>query len=670
MKNSIAIFIMLLSATLAEAQQSYIDSLKHELTIAKEDTNKVHLLAGLSNLYFGSSADTGVAYAQQALDLAKKLNFGYGIVEAEGALSISLIISGNYPLALDHAFKTLSFSKKINSQLVPWAISLVSWCYYYLGEYSTCLSYTRQAFKLAKPWEMPYGWRDLALVYHSLNQADSALLYARKAFEKLKGSAAEGNIAHILGDAYAGKANYDSALLLYQDGVFVSQDNIVDLVDSYNGMAAVYNAKNNFDSAAWYSKKVISEKIQKRYPIGLLKAANMLADIYGTQNKPDSALKYVRIALNIKDSLFSREKTIAIQNLAFKEQERQKEVEASELKYENRLRTYSLVGGLIALLLIAGILFRNNRNKQKVNTQLQQQKEALESTLTELRSTQGQLIQSEKMASLGALTAGIAHEIQNPLNFVNNFSELNRELIEELKIEKVKDKSERNVQLETHLLNDIDQNLEKINHHGKRADAIVKGMLQHSRSSSGIKESTDINALADEYLRLAYHGLRAKDSSFNATMKTDYDNAIGKINIIPQDIGRVILNLITNAFYAVGEKGKIKNEKYEPTVTISTALIPSLGARGPKIEIKVADNGNGIPQKVLDKIFQPFFTTKPSGQGTGLGLSLSYDIIKTHGGEIKVETKEARPPARAGTDGDDPVGRGEGSEFVVILPVS
>ncbi|MBL0356553.1 MAG: histidine kinase [Chitinophagaceae bacterium] len=279
--------------------------------------------------------------------------------------------------------------------------------------------------------------------------------------------------------------------------------------------------------------------------------------------------------------------------------------------------------------------------------ELTKQKEALEQTLTELQATQKQLIQSEKMASLGELTAGIAHEIQNPLNFVNNFSEVNSELIAEMKEELLKG----NIEEAKQIADDINDNEQKIIFHGKRADGIVKGMLQHSRSSTGVKEPVNINTLADEYLRLAYHGLRAKDKSFNATMKTEYDENIGNINIIPQDIGRVILNLITNAFYAVTEKKKAavapSEKPYEPTVTVSTKKA------GNKVEIKVSDNGNGIPQKVLDKIFQPFFTTKPTGQGTGLGLSMSYDIVtKGHGGELKVENKE-----------------GEGATFIIILPV-
>jgi signal transduction histidine kinase len=280
---------------------------------------------------------------------------------------------------------------------------------------------------------------------------------------------------------------------------------------------------------------------------------------------------------------------------------------------------------------------------------LEAAKQQIERTLVDLRQTQQQLVQAEKMASLGELTAGIAHEIQNPLNFVNNFSEVSSELLEEMKSEL----ATGNGQSAIEIADDVKQNLEKILHHGKRADAIVKGMLQHSRSSTGQKEPTDINALADEYLRLAYHGLRAKDKSFNAKFETDLDATIDKINIVPQEIGRVILNLINNAFYAVTQKRKQLNGTYEPTIVVSTRRINSpLGDGGTKIEIKVKDNGSGIPQRVMDKIFQPFFTTKPTGQGTGLGLSLSYDIItKGHSGELKVETRE-----------------GEGSEFTIQLP--
>jgi len=290
--------------------------------------------------------------------------------------------------------------------------------------------------------------------------------------------------------------------------------------------------------------------------------------------------------------------------------------------------------------------------------ELQQQKEKLELTLTDLKSTQAQLIHSEKMASLGELTAGIAHEIQNPLNFVNNFSDINKELVDDLQSEL----TAGNIPSAIEIANTIRKNEEKISQHGKRAETIVKGMLQHSRITSGQREPTNINAVAEEYLRLTYHGWRAKDKNFNVKLETSLDSTIGKIAVVPQDIGRVLLNLINNAFYAVNEKHTSASlpagpahragmqaasaaQHYAPTVWVTTKKVND------KIEIRVIDNGMGIPQKNIDKIFQPFFTTKPAGQGTGLGLSLAYDIIKAHGGEIKVESIE-----------------GEGTEFIVQLP--
>jgi len=282
---------------------------------------------------------------------------------------------------------------------------------------------------------------------------------------------------------------------------------------------------------------------------------------------------------------------------------------------------------------------------------IEESKDALQKSMEELKATQQQLIQSEKMASLGELTAGIAHEIQNPLNFVNNFSDVSKELLDEMK--EAMDKGDTEEAKE--IMQDVITNLEKINHHGQRAGDIVKGMLQHSRTSSGQKEPTDINALCDEYLRLAYHGLRAKDKSFNAKFETNFDESLPKINVVPQEIGRVILNLINNAFYACTERSRASTssadtssaDKYEPTVTVSTKK------ENNHVIISVKDNGTGIPSTIKDKIFQPFFTTKPTGSGTGLGLSLAYDIVtKGHGGELKVESKE-----------------GEGTTFTIKISV-
>ena len=375
-----------------------------------------------------------------------------------------------------------------------------------------------------------------------------------------------------------------------------------------------------------------------------------LSECYEKTGNPVKALATYKIAANIADSITRKENIRKATELSMNyEFEKKQEVLAAEKKRDEKLaetKQVALIIGLSFVIILALVAFRGYRNKQKANALLELQKQTIENTLSDLKSTQAQLIQSEKMASLGELTAGIAHEIQNPLNFVNNFSDVNTELIDELSQEADKG----NFKEVKEIAKDIRKNEEKINHHGKRAGAIVKGMLQHSRASTGQKELTDLNtlaSLADEYLRLSYHGMRAKDKNFNATIKTDFDNAIGKVNIVPQDIGRVLLNLYNNAFYALAEKKKAQGESYEPGILVATKRLND------RVEITVKDNGNGIPQKVLDKIFQPFFTTKPTGQGTGLGLSLSYDIIKAHGGEIKVQGNE-----------------GEGSEFTVDLPIT
>jgi signal transduction histidine kinase len=432
--------------------------------------------------------------------------------------------------------------------------------------------------------------------------------------------------------------NLDSAWY-YLSRAKKAGENVDWLEDEY------YGKKKNYQKLLQHCKELEKKQIECGLTSDLLGTYNGFWKVYELTQNWKPAFEYYRKARRLKDSLntlqddvgvatMNLQKQAEIKQATFDQQKKLQEEELNKITLRNRIRLYGFLIGAAVLLLIAVILWRSNRRKQKDKLKIEQ-------AFNELKSTQQQLIQSEKMASLGELTAGIAHEIQNPLNFVNNFSDVNRELIDEMQQEMDKG----NLNEAKAISNDIKENEEKIILHGRRADGIVKNMLQHSRSSSGQKEPTGINALADEYLRLAYHGLRAKDKSFNATMKTDFDKSIGNINIIPQDIGRVILNLINNAFYAVDEKKKQNGSSYEPTVSVSTKK------NNGKIEVSVRDNGNGIPKKVLDKIFQPFFTTKPTGQGTGLGLSLAYDIVtKGHGGEIKVNTKE-----------------GEGTEFIIVL---
>ena len=412
------------------------------------------------------------------------------------------------------------------------------------------------------------------------------------------------------------------------------------------GFYKYYKLLNNQGEAIRYLLAAYKKSIDENANLLHLRYLKELATFYEKQ-QPSLSMEYINKYFALKDTVEKSSQRFKVaqyendqkdleQNTRINILKQERAVQEATISQRNKMMWVSLT----ALLLIAIsmiFLYRQFHFNRK--------------TLRSLRKTQRQLIMSEKMASLGELTAGIAHEIQNPLNFVNNFSEVNTELIDEMKVEIDKG----NIDDAKAIANDIKDNEQKINHHGKRADAIVKGMLQHSRSSSGVKEPTDINALADEYLRLAYHGLRAKDKSFNATMNTDYDQNIGNINIIPQEIGRVILNLITNAFYAapLPPEGGFPDpdHKHDPTIWVSTKRITTATGNG-GVLISVRDNGPGIPQKILDKIFQPFFTTKPTGEGTGLGLSLSYDIVKAHGGDLKVETKE-----------------GEGTEFVIILPL-
>jgi C4-dicarboxylate-specific signal transduction histidine kinase len=361
------------------------------------------------------------------------------------------------------------------------------------------------------------------------------------------------------------------------------------------------------------------------FDIDIASAYENLYEHFQYFNQPDSTFKYLELAY-LERSVLTKRKLSNLadfQQILLNRERVLSNLEKENLAIQSKYQTYFFLIILVVFIVIGIILLRGNRQKEKANILLAEQKDKIESALNQLKSTQAQLIQAEKMASLGELTAGIAHEIQNPLNFVNNFSEVSSELLDEMNEEL--DKGD--IDEAKFISNDIKQNLEKINLHGKRADAIVKGMLEHSRSSKGEKVPTNINVLADEFLRLSYHGFRAKDKSFNADYSTDFDPTLPLVSVVAQDMGRVLLNLINNAFQAV--KGVEK-----PKVTVSTKQL-STG-----IQISVADNGSGIPEAIKEKIFQPFFTTKPTGQGTGLGLSLSYDIIKAHGGNIKIESKE------------------------------
>ncbi len=644
---SIVFFIHCSCSSFAQTRPG-IDSLLRLLEVEKrEDTTQVRRYIKLAALYATLKPESTIYYADLALKLSEKLNYDWGKAYAYRTFSSGFKVMGDFPLAIEFLQKAKDIISRSKNAGRNFGLEMVlANLNFSQGEYRQTIDFYLQSFTKSKS-QSESAFRDylfIAASYAGLHKPDSALVYSKLAYPiALKKNSNVGWVHAVFGDAYFQLNKLDSAMIHFKLSYLISQETtaIIDFINSAIGIAKVYKAWGKLDSCIWYAKMALAESQSGSFRDRAIIASTLLGEVY-EKNNPTESVKYYKLAFAINDSVFGQQKTRQVQNLKYKEELRKREAEEKDRESKAKLQRYLLIGGITALAFITLILVRNNRQKQKAKT-------IIEKAYSELKATQSLLIQSEKMASLGELTAGIAHEIQNPLNFVNNFSEVSNELIKEM----VDEVDKGNTAEVKAIATDLEQNLEKILHHGKRADAIVKGMLQHSRSSSGVKEPTDINALADEYLRLAYHGLRAKDKSFNATMKTDYDASIGNINIIPQDIGRVILNLITNAFYVVDEKKKQSPTGYEPLVTVSTkALTPPTAGGGRGVLISVKDNGNGIPQKVMDKIFQPFFTTKPTGQGTGLGLSLSYDIVKAHGGEIKVDTKE-----------------GEGTEFIINLPV-
>jgi two-component system, NtrC family, sensor kinase len=657
MRHCLLFFVFFVTAEQSLAQQKVIDSLRTLISKKIADTTRVRLLQELAETYRVSpdikNQDSAISYSDQSLLMARDINDKRGEIRSLVILAKSIRNETNPVKAIEYYKQALLLSEEIkDTSGIIAGLNGYALIYYYKSDFRQELSYYWKVEKLARKIndrvELKKAFRNIGNTLLRLDQPDSAETYIQKSMQ-LDTNGEDPLPFAVMGRIRLYQHDYGNALQYFRQALlrYERKNDKLGISQSYYDFARINEEQQKWDSAL-YNYKI-------SYDQGILDADSLyvkvglsplIATLYEKVNNLPEALRYYKIFIKANDRANENETLTKLLNFEFQEKERIRELALSKQEYKNKIKFYIAIGGVIILALTGFLLYRNNRQKQKAKTQI-------EKAFSELKSTQTQLIQSEKMASLGELTAGIAHEIQNPLNFVNNFSDVNTELIDELKTELATGNQQQAIEI----ADNIRDNEEKINHHGKRADAIVKGMLQHSRSSSGIKEPTDINKLADEYLRLAYHGLRAKDKSFNATMKTDYDESIGNINIVPQDIGRVILNLITNAFYAASlpSKGGFKdpNHKHEPAVWVKTSKNPPPvdGGRGGEVLISVRDNGPGIPQNIIDKIFQPFFTTKPTGQGTGLGLSLSYDIVKTHGGELKVKTEE-----------------GEGTTFIIILP--
>ncbi len=626
----------------------------------KKDSGSFANYYATAGLYYGmqSKYDSSIYFYEKAIPLYEKTGKRERTSQSASNLAIAFQQQSNYSKALYYQQKSLKIHEE-DGNISGQAYTTVNMAntYMNMGDKQRAESYFLKSIELSKKKQLTnvelYAYTNLSSMFLDMLQWQKAFDYAIKAAKLGEKMGDKGIQAASFSKAALAKANlnqHSEALMLAKRAIALADTVDQPLItnQAYSSMGFVLKSQKKWKEAIqFYEKSLASLKDADLFIEENGNLFKEMSECYEQTGNMAKALEMYKQYTVIADSVHSRDNiqkaTELTMNFEFDKKEQAAKVKQDAKDELNQTRMIGLLSGLgLSLIIIIGALI-GYRGKQRANALLRKQNDEIENTLVRLKEAQSQLIHSEKMASLGELTAGIAHEIQNPLNFVNNFSEVSNELIDEMREELAKG----NGQLASEIAGDIRQNLEKISHHGKRADAIVKGMLQHSRSSSGVAEPTDINALADEYLRLAYHGLRAKDKDFNANLKTDFDVTVGKINVVPQDIGRVILNLITNAFYAVTEKEKQGLSGYEPTVSVSTTKVRDM------IEVKVADNGNGIPQKVLDKIFQPFFTTKPTGQGTGLGLSLAYDIVKAHGGKLKVETKE-----------------GDGSVFIIQLPIN
>jgi two-component system NtrC family sensor kinase len=630
------------------AQHVNVDSLQKLADKTTDPSKKYNLLSRINREYFINGrgdylVENSLAMVKVALQLNdnEKIAYGYNALGDYYAY-----VKGDNTTALDYLFKAIPYAEKLsNSRELPSVYADISVAYEVLGNFGEDFRFLQKAeASLPTPANPDYWYLkmqvqlDFASHYSFVKNTDKLIVYLRSVEQinaRLKYPTWDLFVKTLYGSYYAQLGKTELARQAFKQALVLDKTN--QYVFAHFNIAAHYIPflieNKEFEQARQQAYNLLHLGVANGNNDIRLRSSEYLRYIYEKDGKVDSAYNFAKEALILKDTILKQTLLNKERALNFNEEVR---VEEAAAQQRQKIQTVVVFSVISVVAIIALLLYRNSRQRKKANI-------VLEGLLADLKSTQGQLIQSAKMASLGELTAGIAHEIQNPLNFVNNFSEVNAELVGEMKLEIDKGDLEEIKAIAT----DIEENSRKINQHGHRADAIVKGMLQHSRTSSGQKALTDLNTLADEYLRLAYHGLRAKDKDFNADLITRFDEKLPKVNVSPQDIGRVMLNLFNNAFYAVNQKSKTAGADYKPTVEVKTS------ATNEQVQISVKDNGNGIPHAIKDKIMQPFFTTKPTGEGTGLGLSLSYDIVvKGYGGSIAVDSTQD-----------------EGSVFTVYLPI-
>jgi two-component system NtrC family sensor kinase len=658
----LTLFVLKLSAQ----EQKVADSLeKIYLQDTLPDNAKLELLNSLS---FNELHDLkkGLRYAEELVRLSRQLKNEKYLRAGYFLIGTKKRMMGNLDEALEAYFKSADLARQSHSLTREAESYGAIGDIYSVGKnHSNAVNYYRRAIKGLRQSKDSISLASVLTnagdEYRLDGKYDSALVYFNEAkliFDKVKYLSGKGYSLGNIGMVYAqtGKNNLAEKNMNEGMAILEQTQDYYPICDYLISMADVYLNKGNIQTAERYTQR--SMQLAERY--GLIeqvsKASLKLSLLYERSGNVPRALAFYKKHIIYRDSLNNISRVQKMADLRTNYEVSQKQGEVNLLTQQKRNQKYMLIslGVILALtILVIGVLVKNNQIRKKaykyLNIQKQEtdkQRTKAEAALHTLQLTQRQLIQSAKMASLGELSAGIAHEIQNPLNFVNNFSEVNIELLNELKDGPVSQLAPADKADADQIIDDLASNLKKITVHGKRAEAIVRGMLQHSRTSIGKKEPVDLNAMADEYLSLNYHGIKIKDKEFNARYVTNFDKNMGKVDVIPQDMASVLLNLYSNAFFAVNEKKKRLNGTFEPLVSVTTKRL------GDRVEIVVKDNGIGIPQSIHEKIFQPFFTTKPSGQGTGLGLSLSYDIVLAHGGDIKLDTKE-----------------GEFTEFTVQLPV-
>ncbi|WP_336517165.1 sensor histidine kinase [Pollutibacter soli] len=692
MKRILLILLIVACANAGRGELS-IDSLKHVLSATANDTLKLSCAGNLADAYSEISPDSALVYAERELFYARKLGFRLNECYALNHIGYSRMNLGNYPGSLEVLLEAITIAedpaseRKILPDKYTYAEDLyatassprskrldkIARSQQFVGIlYGNAENYEKEKkhHLISRSLSVETGNIMLQMLtdatlgrsYLYLHMPDSALYYVQLAYElsfKTPFTKYKGSILLNLARVYEATNQRNLANEYFRSALEASKEQGYQrgVVASCLALANYFISEKQLDSARYFMHQGLDMATQLNAPSLQLRSYIVHAKYFAVTKNSDSIVSYQNKIIKINDSLFSIKQAQLFRNIDFDEQQRQQQKKAAEQARENRLRIYGLLAGLTLFICVALILFRNNRNKQKAYALLEKQKQETdhqrqkaEQALSELKSTQAQLVHAEKMASLGELTAGIAHEIENPLNFINNFSEVNQELLNELK-EQVSDSKNEQSRI---LFADIESNLQKIIQHGQRADAIVKAMLQHSRKGGTEKVVTDLNMLCDEYIRIAYHSFRSKNKDFNVNIKTDFDASLQKVLIVPQEIGKIILNLLNNAFFAVAAKsydlitmpanrtaGVTVTEKHQPGAVDNyepTIIVATKKGNG-TIDVIVSDNGNGIPEENKLKVFQPFFTTRPAGMGTGLGLSLSFDIARAYGGEISVESE-------------------------------